>query len=207
MFTVRFMVIFRIIILLAIVALFAGCGRGGGGGNVSAESSPTFNITGTVVSDDIKQPITVTLSGPNSGTTTTDAANGNYIFTGLVNGTYTITPSMVWYTFTPPCQAVTVNGADVSEINFTFTGANGFTHNISGFITVGGVAKQGVIVTLSGPNSATAATDGSGYYSFPGLMIGRYILTPSITEYTFTPTSQTVIINGADVSGINFTAP
>ena len=69
-------------------------------------------------------------------------------------------------------------------------------HNISGFITVGGVAKQGVIVTLSGPNSATAATDGSGYYSFPGLLNGRYTLTPSITEYTFTPTSQTVTING-----------
>jgi uncharacterized membrane protein len=207
MFTVRFIGILRIIIVLTIVALFAGCGGRGGGGNASAESVPTFTITGTVVSDDIKQPITVTVSGLNSETTTTDTATGNYSFSGLVRGTYTITPSMVWYKFTPPCQAVTINRADVSEINFTFTGANGVAHNISGFITVGGVAKQGVIVTLSGPDSATAASDGSGYYSFPGLMTGRYTLTPSITEYTFTPTSQRVTINGGDASAINFTAP
>jgi len=207
MLTIRFMVIFRIIIILTIVALFAGCGGGGGGSNVSGESVPTFNITGTVVSDDIKQSITVTLSGLNSETTTTDTARGTYSFSGLVRGTYTITPSMVWYRFTPPCQAVTINGSDVSKINFTFTGANGAEHNISGFISVGGVAKQGIILTLSGPNSATAATDGSGYYSFPGLMTGRYTLTPSITEYTFTPTSQTVTINGGDASEINFTAP
>jgi hypothetical protein len=207
MFTVRFMGIFRIIVVLTIAALFAGCGGGGGGGNVSAESVPTFNITGTVVSNDVKQRITVTLSGLSSETTTTDAAGGNYSFTDLVNGTYTITPSMVWYTFTPVCQAVTINGSDVSEVNFTFTGAKGLAHNISGFVTVGGVAKQGVIVTLSGPNEATAATDGSGYYSFPGLMTGRYTLIPSITEYTFNPASQTVTINGADVSTINFTAP
>jgi hypothetical protein len=207
MFTVRFMVIFRISIILTIVALFAGCGGGGGGGNASAESVPTFNVTGKVVSDDIKQRISVTVSGLNSETTTTDAASGKYSFTGLVRGTYTITPSMAWYRFTPPCQAVTINSADVSEINFTFTGVYGYIHNISGFITVGGVVKQGVIVTLSGPNSATAATDGSGYYSFPGLANGKYTLTPSITEYTFTPTSQTVTINGGDASAINFAAP
>jgi hypothetical protein len=207
MFTVRFIVIFRIITILTIVALCAGCGGGGGGGNASAEDVPTFNITGKVASDVIKQRIAVTLSGLNSETTITDAASGSYSFTGLVKGTYTITPSMRWYTFTPPCQAVTINGTDVSEINFTFTAANGPVHNISGFITVGSVVKQGVIVTLSGPNSATAATDGSGYYSFPGLMNGRYTLTPSITENTFTPASQTVIINGGDTGAITFTAP
>jgi hypothetical protein len=205
--TIRFVTIFRIIILLTIVALFAGCGGGGGGGNVSPEEVPTFNITGTVVSDDVKQRITVTVSGLNSETTTTDAASGKYSFTGLVKGTYTITPSMAWYRFTPPCQAVTINKGDVSKINFTFTGASGSEHSISGFITVGGVAKQGVIVTLSGPNSATAATDAAGYYSFPGLMTGRYTLTPSITEYSFTPTSQTVSINGGDAGAVNFTAP
>ncbi len=207
MFTVRFLAIFRVSIILTIVALLAGCGGGGGGGNVSAESVPTFNITGTVVSDDIKQRITVTLSGLSSETTTTDAASGSYSFTGLVKGTYTITPSMAWYRFTPPCQAVTINSADLSEINFTFTVATGSAHNISGFITVGGAVKQGVVVTLSGPNSATAATDGSGYYSFPSLITGRYTLTPSITEYTFTPASQTVTINGGDASTINFAAP
>jgi hypothetical protein len=207
MVTSRLMVIFRIIIILTVVALFAGCSGGGGGGNVSPEDVPTFSLTGTVLSDDVKQRITLTVSGLNSETTTTEAASGKYSFTGLVKGTYTITPSMAWYRFTPPCQAVTINKGDVSKINFTFTGASGSEHNISGFITVGGLAKQGVIVTLSGPNSATAATDATGYYSFPGLMTGRYTLTPSITEYTFTPTSQTVSINAGDAGAINFTAP
>ena len=46
-------------------------------------------------------------------------ANGNYSFTGLANGSYTVTPSKTGYTFSPANQSVTVNGANVTAVNFT----------------------------------------------------------------------------------------
>ena len=205
MFTVRYMVIFRIIFILSFIALLTGCGGSSGGGKTSAESSPVFTISGKV-SGENHSGVTIALSGANSGTTKTDD-NGNYSFDDLTDGSYTLAPSgPFWYIYTPTSQAVTINGANVRAINFTSYGNNGFTYSISGFITVGGVAKQGVIVTLSGTNSGTAATDDSGYYSFPGLIVGSYTLTPSITEYTFTPTSQAVTMNGENVIASNFTS-
>jgi hypothetical protein len=58
------------------------------------------------------------LSGPASGTTTADAS-GNFTFTGLANGTYTVTPSKTGFVFTPTSQSVPINGANVGGINFT----------------------------------------------------------------------------------------
>jgi hypothetical protein len=203
--TYRFLVLFRIILILFIIALLTGCSGRSGSGKVSSESAPTFKISGTV-SGYAQANFPITLSGTNSGTTRTDAS-GNYSFTGLTDGSYTVTPILFWYTFTPCSKAVTINGSDVSPIDFTsYAANNGFKYSISGVITVGGVAKQGVVVTLSGTNSGTAATDDSGYYSFSNLANGSYTLTPSITEYTFTPTSQAVTINGGDVDAIDFTA-
>ncbi len=51
--------------------------------------------------------------------TTTADGSGNYNFTGLPNGTYTVTPSKSGYTFSPPNRSVTINGADVTGVNFT----------------------------------------------------------------------------------------
>jgi hypothetical protein len=34
---------------------------------------------------------------------------------------------------------------------------------------------------------------------------GAYIVTPSMTRYTFTPTKRSVNISGANASGVNFT--
>lgn len=63
---------------------------------------------------------TLTLSGDATGSTTTDA-NGNYVFSGLANGSYTVTPSQSGYTFSPPSASVTLNGASITGVNFTAT--------------------------------------------------------------------------------------
>jgi hypothetical protein len=206
--TYRFLDLFRIIFIISIIALLNGCGGSSGSGNASSESAPVFTISGTV-SGDTQKGVTITLSGDNSGTATTDG-NGNYSFSDLTDGSYTLTPydpSIFWYTYSPISQSVTINGADVKGIDFTSFASDGFKYSISGFITVDGKAKKGVIVTLSGANFGTAATDDNGFYNFPGLVNNRfYTLTPSITEYAFTPSSQGVTINGADVGAINFTA-
>src|SRR5207247_9411702 len=63
---------------------------------------------------------TVTLSGAGSATVTADAS-GNYIFSNLKNGVYTVTPTKSGYTFSPVNKSVTVNGANVTGVNFLAT--------------------------------------------------------------------------------------
>jgi hypothetical protein len=146
---------------------------------------------------------TVTLSGAASATTTANSS-GNYTFSGLANGTYTITPSHAGYTFNPTSLSTTVNGADVTGMNFTDV-AVVQTHSIAGTISpTAGV--NGATVVLSGAASATATADSSGNYIFAGLANGTYAVTPSRTGYTFSPNTQGATVNGANVSGVNFTA-
>jgi hypothetical protein len=44
---------------------------------------------------------------------------GDYTLTGLSNGNYTITPSLVGYRFFPPSQNVTISGSNVTGVNFS----------------------------------------------------------------------------------------
>jgi len=79
-------------------------------------------------------------------------------------------------------------------------------YTISGTITADSAALTGVTVTLSGTSSGTATTDANGNYSFANLASGSYTVTPSMTGYIFTSVSQVVTVNGADVTGNDFTA-
>ena len=58
------------------------------------------------------------LGGAASATATADSS-GNYTFSNLVNGSYTVTPAKSGYAFTPGTQAVTIIGANVTGVNFT----------------------------------------------------------------------------------------
>jgi hypothetical protein len=167
-------------------------------------AAQTFSISGTISPAAGGSGATVTLSGAAAATTTADGA-GNYTFTGLANGTYAVTPSRTGYTFNPGTQAATVSGANVPGINFTATAQVGQTFSVSGTIspTTGG---SGVTVTLSGAAAATTTADGAGNYTFSGLGNGTYAVTPTNTGFTFTPASQSVTVNSANVSGVNFTA-
>jgi plastocyanin len=60
------------------------------------------------------------LSGPISATTITDA-NGNYTFTGLDNGSYTIIPIKTGFIFSPRSSDQTVGGANITAVNFIAT--------------------------------------------------------------------------------------
>ncbi len=80
----------------------------------------TYSISGSVKTTRgaSVSGVTMTLSGAGSATTSTNGS-GNYQFTGLGNGSYTITPSKTGYTFTPTSKNVTVSGANVTGQNFT----------------------------------------------------------------------------------------
>jgi plastocyanin len=80
--------------------------------------SGKVTLTGAGVSG-----VTMALSGTHSDNATTDAG-GHYIFTGLDNGIYTITPGRTGYSFSPADSLQTVNGANLSAVDFTATPAS-----------------------------------------------------------------------------------
>ena len=170
----------------------------------TAQGSQTFSISGTISPAAGGNGAKVTLSGTVSATTTANSS-GAYIFAGLANGTYAVTPSRTGYTFSPTSQSATVAGANVSGVNFSANAQGSQTYNISGTIspTTGGA---GATVTLSGTASNTTIANSLGAYTFTGFGNGTYTVTPSHVGYTFSPTSRSATVNGASVTGLNFTA-
>ena len=78
------------------------------------QTAGLFVITGSVVTSRNALPIPgvqMTLEGPGNGTAVTGAA-GNYIFSGLPDGRYTITPSLAGIAFSPPGRRVRIRGVN-----------------------------------------------------------------------------------------------
>jgi hypothetical protein len=147
----------------------------------------------------------MTLSGAGTGTTLTDT-NGNYSFTGLSNGQYTITPSRTGSTFTPTSRTVTINNASFTGQNFTAAG-----YSISGRI-IDGTTEQSisgatVTLTATGFPDQTFTTGSTGNYQFNGLPAGTYRVTPTKTGLTFIPVFRDVVITTYNRTGQNFTTP
>lgn len=104
------------------------------GVDFTAQSVGSATISGTISPTSGGAGATVILGGAASATTTTDA-NGNYSFTGLANGSYTVSPTETGYSFTPTTQAVTLSGASQGGVNFTAQGTGSWS--ISGTIGSG----------------------------------------------------------------------
>ena len=85
-----------------------------------ATKNPGQYSMGGTVSGDVQEGVTITLSGTLSSTTVSDAS-GEYSFTGLAAGNYTVTPKLSGYIFTPFFLDVTISGADQTGIDFTAT--------------------------------------------------------------------------------------
>jgi hypothetical protein len=159
---------------------------------------PTYTISGTINGAG-GAGATVNLSGAVTASTTGDAS-GNFSFSGLTSGSYTVVPSNTGYVFSPTSQSVMVNGSNATVPAFTATPQ---TYTISG--TISGTGGNGATVSLSGAATATITANASGFYTFSGLANGSYTLTPTKTGYVFTPASQVVTISGANAAA-NFTS-
>lgn len=177
-----------------------------GGGTPS-----TYSISGTVSPMSLGANVAVTLTGAFTTAATTDAS-GAYTFTGLANGTYSVTPSSTGATFAPANTSVTINGANQTGVNFTATASGGgggggtpTTYTISGAVSPSSLGA-GVQVALGGAATATAITDSSGNFSFASLANGSYTVTPSGSSLSFTPPNRQVTVAGANQTGVNFTA-
>jgi len=194
-------------VILAAMVFLWGCAGVVSGQNTQPSSPPptqSYSISGTISPAAGGNGATVTLSGAASATTTANSS-GNYAFSGLANGTYAVTPSRTGYTFNPSVQAATLNGVNITGLNFTATAQVGSTFSISGTISPA-AGGAGATVLLSGAAGATTVTNSAGNYTFTGLASGSYTVTPNNSGFIFTPASQNVPITAANVTGVNFTA-
>jgi len=228
--------------------------------------APEYSISGTI-SGDVQVGVTISVDATHSAISD---ASGAYSISGLVDGTYTVTPDLAGYAFSPATASVSIKGADESGVDFTssalysLTVNNGIgsgdyadgavvdisatipagqvfdkwtgdvsgvadvndatttftmsaadatvtatfktappnTYNVSG--TVSGDVKQGVNVSIDATHSAI--TDASGAYVITNLSDGAYTVTPALAGYTFTPSTRSININGADEIGADFSA-
>ncbi len=119
----------------------------------TAQVGQTYSISGTITPVAGGSGATVSLSGTGSATTTTNSA-GNYIFTGLSNGAYTITPSNIGYAFSPANPSVTVNGTNLANVNFTATTQQ--AHSVA-------LSWDASTSTVSGYNVYRSTLSGTGY--------------------------------------------
>jgi hypothetical protein len=60
----------------------------------------------------------VKLTGTSTATVTANSS-GQFTFTGLLNGSYTVTPSKLLHLYSPSNQAVTISGANKTGVNFS----------------------------------------------------------------------------------------
>jgi len=94
-------------------------------------------------------------------------------------------------------------GNDIYLDDIVVGASAGSTHSISGTITTSGSGLSGVTVS-AGATTTTTAADGS--YTIAGLANGSYAITPSLSKFTFSPTSRSATVSGANVTGVSFTA-
>lgn len=159
---------------------------------------PTFAVSGTVTG---APGIAVSLSGSSATQSTVADSNGNYLFSAVPNGSYSITPSNVGFAVTPASQTITVQGAAVTNVNFT---GSILVYSISGTITGG----AGATVSLAGPTTATTTADATGAFSFAGLNVGTYTIVPNLGAGKITtPGNLTVTLTNANFSTANFIVP
>ncbi len=141
--------------------------------------------------------VTMNLSGATTLTVPVDST-GYYEFTNLTGGNYSITPSKANYTFAPISKSYTQITADQTEQDFY--GQPIYT--ISGYCyATTSTAISNVSITLSGDTNINAMTDTTGYYEFSNLINGNYAVTPSKTDYFFTPNQYTY--SGLTVDQLN----
>jgi Bacterial Ig-like domain (group 2) len=88
---------------------------GGMSSSVAIEVS-TYGISGTAGAGSV----TVALSGT-ADASVTASSSGAFTFSNLTSGSYTVTPSLAGYTFSPVSQSIAITNANVSGVNFTAT--------------------------------------------------------------------------------------
>lgn len=117
------------------------------------------------------------------------------------------------------CRPYTASGNETCSANNPASGTwwlGVYGYAAGGYTVTGTVTMPTATYSISGnagtsgatvsAGSASATSDASGNYSIGGLANGTYTVTASKSGCTFSPTSLSVTVNGANVGSQNFTA-
>src|SRR6266478_59870 len=188
----------------------------GNHGNSFGHSFATrgFSISGAINPATGGSGTTLTLGGAANATTTADGL-GNYTFPGLPNGTFMVVPSHQGFTFTPTSQSTTVNGNNVSTVNFTANAASVAptisTQPGNQTVTAGQTATFTAVASGTAPlayqwqkNSANIAGATAASYTTPATTTAdsgsTFVVVVSNTAGTVTSAAATLTVNAAPVA-------
>ena len=166
-------------------------------------ASPSSNRLAISSSNGGALPFTVTSNQPwltvfpSSGTTPA-SERIRVSVSGLSAGSY------IGQLMVTPTQAGAGGGVAV-PVTFTVNSGVPSGHAVSGTVSPASLGA-GALMTLSGAAARTTLADGAGTYLFADVPDGSYSIAPSHAGTAFSPSAQGVVVNGADVGGVNFTA-
>jgi len=183
------------------------------GGTVTVDFRGTYirtaAIMGTVTVENMGLGgVTVRLSGMGEGQTTTDDS-GQYSFTGLRAGTYSVEISSFdtnEVSFSSTSGAATVGVGESKVVSFDGTYLR--TAGIQGQVSVDGEGLGGVTVSLVGEGEdRTETTDAGGQYAFSALKSGTYQVAISgydTDDYEFETTSKSATVATGETANVPF---
>ncbi len=200
---------------LTALALSA-CGEGDPPVEPEPPPTPVGTIAGTVtIEGTAAAGVTAALS---SGASATTGAGGDFAFTGVEAGTYTVTISgyPADATFAQVTQSATI-ATDGETVQLAFAGEYARSSAVVGAVVAADPAAgddgraetlAGVTVALEGAHaSETAETDADGGFGFQGLRAGTYAVTISgyAEEVAFATESVEVEVGVGEVGNADFT--
>jgi hypothetical protein len=162
----------------------------------------TCAVEGRVTLNGVGYPgCTVSLTGPKPMSTLTDSS-GNFLFIGVLAGSYKVAPSLAGQHFTPEDRWVTVGDNGVRGVAFTLR-----SYDICGRAQHNGKGIPGITVMLTGSVNLLGMTDSEGLYCFRGVPNGRYSLTARLHGQQLLPADAQAEVSNGHRSGVDFFAP
>ena len=131
----------------------SGGSVGSGGSSGSGSAANPSSVSGTVSPAASGAGVTIVLAGASQATTKSDSS-GNYQFSGLVSGSYTLTPGKTGFTFSPSSRNITVDGTNLQGTNFAAINSP----QVSGPIVINGengTVIRGLKITSTTGNCVT----------------------------------------------------
>lgn len=135
-----------------------------------AAPAATYAISGTItLSGAPLKGVLVAITGAGSGVAVTDV-DGKYSLSGAPEGSYTITPSLSGYAFTPATAPITVPAVTSKNFTATLTGSVTGNGSYANGVVIGGITyPTGIVI---GGISYPSATLIGGVTSPTGTVVG-----------------------------------
>lgn len=145
-------------------------------------SAATYFVTGTVTQSSVAVSNAVVVLGGDSAGTTMTNTNGQYIFSGLPNGNYTVSASKSGLSFAPQMSIANISGANLTGINFAGSVSTAQArYDVSGTVSYSGAKTGRIYVNLAYQGGGTSSFGTSittpGAFTIRGVPQGNYTVT------------------------------